>query len=85
MGYIHVENKLYNKINQYIKFSDSKNNTPMEIISKMKDISKTLEILILVKLRSQLIILIHILVIELNITINIFIQKVIMKLILIYF
>jgi len=43
LGYIHVENKLYNKINQYIKFSDSKNNTPMEIISKMKDISKTLE------------------------------------------
>lgn len=43
LGYIHVENKLYNKINQYIKFSDSKNNTPMEIISKLKDISKTLE------------------------------------------
>ena len=43
LGYIHVENKLYNKINQYIKFSDSNNNTPMEIISKLKDISKTLE------------------------------------------
>ena len=41
-GYTHVENRLYNKINQYIKFSDAKNNTPMEIISKIKEISETL-------------------------------------------
>ncbi len=41
-AYTHVENKLYNKINQYIKFSDAKNNTPMEIISKLKEISETL-------------------------------------------
>ena len=42
LGYIHIENKLYTKINQYIKFSESKNNTPMEIISKLKEISETL-------------------------------------------
>ncbi len=42
LGYTHIENKLYNKINQYIQFSDGKNNTPMEIISKLKEISETL-------------------------------------------
>ena len=41
-GYTHVETKLYSKINQYIQFSDAQNNTPMEIISKLKEISETL-------------------------------------------
>jgi len=41
-GYTHVESKLYNKINYYIQFSHSKNNTPMEIITKLKEINETL-------------------------------------------
>ena len=41
-AYTHVESKLYIKINQYIQFSDAKNTTPMEIISKIKEISETL-------------------------------------------
>ena len=38
----HVESKLYIKINQYIQFADTKNITPMEIVSKVKEISETL-------------------------------------------
>ena len=41
-AYTHVESKLYTKINQFIQFSDLKNNTPIEIISKLKEISETL-------------------------------------------
>ena len=41
-GYTHVETKLYAKINQYIQFADSTNNAPMEIISKLKEMSETL-------------------------------------------
>ena len=41
-AYTHVESKLYIKINQYIQFADAKNTTPMEIISKIKEISETL-------------------------------------------
>ena len=41
-AYTHVESKIYIKINQYIKFADEKNTTPMEIISKIKEISETL-------------------------------------------
>ena len=41
-GYTNIESKLYTKINQYIQFSDSKNNTPMEILTKLKEISETL-------------------------------------------
>ena len=41
-SYILVENKLYKKINYYIQFSDAKDNTPMEIVSKLKEISETL-------------------------------------------
>ena len=41
-SYLNIESKLYKKINYYIKFSDLKDNTPMEIISKLKEISETL-------------------------------------------
>ena len=41
-AYTHVESKLYTKINQFIQFSDLKDNTPMEIISKLKEINGTL-------------------------------------------
>ena len=42
LSYTHIENILYKKINYYIQFSDAKDNTPMEIISKIKEISETL-------------------------------------------
>ena len=42
LSYTHIENKLYKKINYYLQFSDAKDNTPMEIISKIKEISETL-------------------------------------------
>ena len=41
-SYLNIESKLYKKINYYIQFSDSKDNKPMEIISKLKEISETL-------------------------------------------
>ena len=42
-GYTHVEQKMYNKINKYIKFKESENNSALEIITKLKEIGKTLE------------------------------------------
>ena len=42
-GYTHVEQKMYSKINQFIKFKDEENNTPLEIISKLKEIEETLK------------------------------------------
>ena len=42
-GYSHVEQKMYNKINKYIKFKESENNSALEIITKLKEIGKTLE------------------------------------------
>ena len=41
-GYTHVEQRMYNKMNQFIKFKDEENNTPLQIISKLKEISETL-------------------------------------------
>ena len=42
LGYTHIENKIYKKINEYIQFSNEKNNTPMQIVSKLKEINETL-------------------------------------------
>ena len=42
-GYTVIENKLYIKINQMIQFSDSSNNTPMQITTKLKEIYEILE------------------------------------------
>ena len=42
LAYTHIENKIYKKINEYIQFSYEKNNTPMQIVSKLKEISETL-------------------------------------------
>ena len=42
LGYTHIESRLYKKINEYIQFSNEKNNTPMQIVSKIKDINETL-------------------------------------------
>ena len=42
LGYTHIENRIYKKINEYIQFSNEKNITPMQIVSKLKDISETL-------------------------------------------
>ena len=41
-GYIRLENKLYEKINYMMKFADSENNKPLEIISKLKEIYEIL-------------------------------------------
>ena len=41
-GYTHVEQKMYSKMNKFIKFKNAENNTPMEIISKLKEIDDTL-------------------------------------------
>ena len=41
-GYTLIENKLYIKINQIIQFSDASNNTPMQIATKLKEISEIL-------------------------------------------
>ena len=42
-GYTVIENKLYIKINQMIQFSDSSNNTPMQITTKLKEIYEILQ------------------------------------------
>ena len=42
-GYTHVEQKMYAQMNKYIKFKDAENTTPLEIISKLKEISETLK------------------------------------------
>ena len=41
-GYTHVEQKMYNKMNTFIRFKESKNNTPLQIISKLKEIKETI-------------------------------------------
>jgi len=41
-GYTHVEQRMYIRMNQFIKFKDEENNTPLQIISKLKEISETL-------------------------------------------
>jgi hypothetical protein len=38
LGYTHVESKLYGNINQFIRFHDDKTTTPMQIVSKLKEI-----------------------------------------------
>ena len=42
-GYTHVEQKMYVQMNKYIKFKNAENNTPLEIISKLKEIGVTLK------------------------------------------
>ena len=42
LGYTHVESKLYGSINQFIRFNDDKTTTPMQIVSKLKEIEGTL-------------------------------------------
>ena len=42
LGYTHVESKLYASINQFIRFNDDKTTTPMQIVSKLKEIEGTL-------------------------------------------
>ena len=42
-GYTHVEQRMYSKMNQFIKFKDEENNTPLQIISKLKEINETLK------------------------------------------
>ena len=42
-GYTHVEQRMYSRINQFIKFKDEENITPLQIVSKLKEISDTLK------------------------------------------
>ena len=42
LGYTHIESKLYNNINQFIRFNDDNTTTPMQIVSKLKEIEGTL-------------------------------------------
>ena len=42
LGYTHVESKLYSNINQFIRFNDDNTTTPMQIVSKLKEIEGTL-------------------------------------------
>ena len=37
-GYTHVEQQMYSKINMFIRFADANDNTPMQIVSKLKEI-----------------------------------------------
>mgnify|MGYP007056196076 FL=1 len=41
-GYTHIEQKMYNKMNIFIRFKDAKNNEPLQIISKLKEIKDTI-------------------------------------------
>lgn len=41
-GYTHIEQKMYNKMNIFIRFKDAKNNEPLQIISKLKEIQDTI-------------------------------------------
>ena len=41
-GYTHIEQKMYNKMNIFIRFKDAKNNDPLQIISKLKEIKDTI-------------------------------------------
>ena len=42
LGYTHIESKLYSNINQFIRFNDDNTTTPMQIVSKLKEIEGTL-------------------------------------------
>ena len=42
-GYIHVEQKMYKKMNAFIRFKEAQNNTPLQIISKLKEIKETID------------------------------------------
>ena len=42
-GYTHVEQKMYSKINKYIKFKEADNIAPLEILTKLKEIGETLD------------------------------------------
>ena len=41
-AYTHVEQKMYNKMNYFIRFKEAKNNTPLQIVSKLKEIKETI-------------------------------------------
>ena len=42
-AYTHVEQKMYNKMNYFIRFKEAKNNTPLQIVSKLKEIKETIK------------------------------------------
>ena len=42
LGYTHIESKFYSNINQFIRFNDDNTTTPMQIVSKLKEIEGTL-------------------------------------------